>query len=328
MPSWMNRIERYGRRLIFVLAAGSVLAAGPAARAQEYPSKPVEWIIPFTAGSGADIFARTLATLMEKQLGQTVVPVNKPGGSTAIGVSYVLGQPADGHVLFSNSSTLSLFIGHKLSQGSSPLQPADIKPVYRIDGLPILLVVPADSPFATLEDFVEFAKTNPNQLKIGGAGRNSTHHFAALNFAKAADLKYAWVPYEGGADSVVALLGKNIDGIFSTFDNVEQHIAAGTLRALAVASQDRSLLPQTPTFTELGYNVEVRLWRGIFVRAGVPEAVVAKLEDAIQKSLADPEWAAFMEKFKLQPFYAGTDEFSTFFKGEVENARVYFGEAQ
>lgn len=294
----------------------------------DYPNKSIEWVIPFSPGSGADVFARELAKIMGQNIGQTMVATNKPGGSTSSGVNYVLGKPADGYTLFNNSSTLSLYLGKSLVDGNPPFSVDKIKPVYRIDGLPILLVVPSDSPYKSVDDFVKYAKANPKKLKIGGAGKYSTQHYAALNFEDVSKVKFAWVPFDGGADSVVALLGKNLDGIFTTYDNVKQHIASGKLKPLAVASDKRQISPDIPTFKELGYNIEVVLWRGIFVPSGVPDEVVTKLEEAIDKSLKTPEWEAFMKKFELQPFYAKSGEFSKFFKEEVSNAQTYFKDIQ
>jgi tripartite-type tricarboxylate transporter receptor subunit TctC len=322
--SSLSRAALVASTLLMTMSVSAFVEQAKANQEERYPVGPVEWVIPFTPGSGADIFARTLSKLVEKNLGQQITAINKPGGSTSVGVHYVLSGPADGSRLFNNSSTLSLYLGHKLNTGDAPFKPADIQPVYRIDGLPVLLVVPSDSPFKTVQEFVDYAKANENKLKIGGAGRNSTQHFAALNFAEVSGTKFAWVPFNGGADSVVALLGHNLDGIFSTYDNVEQHLAAGTLKALAAASPERTVSPDIPTFKELGYPVVVLLWRGIFVKAGVPDNLVSALENAIARSLEDPEWTEFVTKFKLQPFYAKRAEFETFFNSEIEKARAYF----
>lgn len=314
--------------LLILISVMSVISIGyttaSADNLKPYPNQSIEWIVPFAPGSGADIFARSLAQIMEKNIGQNIVVSNKAGGSTSIGVNYVLGKSADGHTIFNNSSTLSFYLGKQMADGKSPFAVSDIKPIYRIDGLPIILVVSADSQFDNVKDFVTYAKKNPKKLKMGGVGKFSTQHFASLVFADTAKVQYGWVPFDGGAPSVVSLLGKNIDGIFSTYDNVKQHIQAGKLKTLAAASNERIISPDIPTFKESGYDIEILLWRGIFTKAGVPDGVVDKLENAIEKSLNDPKWSEFLKKFELQPFYAKSKEFSQFFKNEVTKATEYF----
>ncbi|MDN5348365.1 MAG: putative tricarboxylic transport rane protein [Clostridia bacterium] len=337
MNKSLARIIVVAGLMIFVFAlagcGGGLGSKGPAGKGAEkapasaptaketFPSKSIQWIVPFSPGSGADIFARTLAKVTEKYIGQNFVCENKPGGSTAVGVSYVLSQPADGYSIFNNSSTLTFLI----AAGQAPFTMDDLTGIARINGDPCMLVVNSKSQFKAAQDLVDYAKKNPGKLKMGGMGSGSTHHYVGTRFADLAGFKFTWIPYEGGKDSVVALLGGNIDAIIATTSNVQAQIQSGNLRGLAISMPERSqAYKDVPTFKELGYDVEFMLWRGVFTKKGVPEDRIAALESAFKKALEDPEWKQYMKKFRQESYWAGSKDFTEFCKKQVASAKEFF----
>src|SRR5690606_39095529 len=160
----------------------------------DYPNKEIEWVIPFSPGSGADVFARTLIKLTEKHLGQTIIPVNKEGGSTAVGVSYVLSKPADGYTLFSHSTTLP----YTIASGQLPFTAEEIQGINRINADVKTLAVNASSDIQSFEDLIAKAKSKPGSIKIGGVGTKSWSDVFYNKMIQGAGIEATCVPYDGG----------------------------------------------------------------------------------------------------------------------------------
>lgn len=304
-------------RTIGLLAALAALGTAVPASAQDYPTKPVEWVIPFSPGSGADTFARTLINVTEKVLGEKLVPVNKDGGGTAIGVAYTLARPADGYTLFSQSDTVVL----GLTGGQWPVKAEDVQPVARINADYKTLVVPKNSPLKTYKDFVAAAKERPGGIKIGGVGAKSWSSFFVNKVSKGADIQLSYVPYDGGSNVVSAVVGENIDAAVVTSSNVNSLVDSGELRMLAHSLGDRTPeRPDVPTFKEEGHaDIDNDLlWRGVFVKTGTPEPVLAKLSAAFEQALKDPTWTEYMKQQRQVEAFMPYQEFTEYFKAQVE----------
>ncbi|WP_274626274.1 Bug family tripartite tricarboxylate transporter substrate binding protein [Arvimicrobium flavum] len=301
---------------IAVALLGALGWAAPS-QAQEYPAKPINWVIPFSPGSGADTFARTLITATEQVLGQKIVPVNKDGGGTAIGVAYSLAQAADGYTVFSQSDTVVLGI----TGGQWPVKGEDVQPIARINADYKTLVVPKNSPLKSYKDFVAAAKANPGSLKVGGVGSKSWSSFFVDKVSKGADIKVTYVPYDGGSGVVSAVLGENIDAAVVTSSNVNAQVDAGDLRMLALSLGERAAdRPDVPTFVEEGHkdiDGEV-LWRGVFAKAGTPEPVLEKLSAALQQATKDPRWQEYMKQQRQQDAYMDHKAFAEYFKAQLD----------
>lgn len=290
------------------------------AQADNFPERPVNLIVPFTAGSGADVFARTLAKAAEKHLGQQIVVENKPGGSGAIAISYVLSQPADGYTIATHSRTLSLL----LAGGEVPFGVDDLDYIIRVNGESSSLMVPKDSPFQTLEDFIRYAKERPGELKVGGPGTGSFHHMVAMEFRSMAGIDFTWVPFEGGKEAVLAALGGHVDAVQATASNGKASIDSGDLRILASTSEERSeFLPDVPTYKEGGVDLVEILWRGVVTKAGVPEERIARLEEAFRKAMEEPEWEKYMADFAQEKAYLNSADFSDYIRKEVANTKTF-----
>lgn len=303
-------------KILQAAAAIAILVFPGQLQAQEYPEKPINWVIPFSPGSGADTFARTLISAAEDVLKQTIVPVNKEGGGTAIGVAYTLAQPADGYTLFSQSDTVVLGI----TAGQWPVKAEDVQPVARINADYKTLVVPKNSPLKTYKDFIAAAKANPGGLKVGGVGSKSWSSFFVDKVSKGAGIKVTYVPYDGGSKVVSAVLGENIDAAVVTSSNVSAQVDSGDLRMLALSlgkrAEDR---PDVPTFAEEGHadiDNDV-LWRGVFVKTGTPEPVLQKLSDTFEQAIKDPRWEAYMKQQRQQPAFMPYKEFTSYFKSQI-----------
>lgn len=309
----MKFVKSLGMTMTVVATMG--LAAS--AEAQEYPEKPINWVIPFSPGSGADTFARTLISATEKVLGQKIVPVNKDGGGTAIGVAYSLAQPADGYTVFSQSDTIVLGV----TGGQWPVKGEDIQPVARINADYKTIVVPKNSTIKTYKDFLAAAKANPGGLKVGGVGAKSWSSFFVDKLQKGGDFKVTYVPYDGGSGVVSAVLGENLDAAVVTSSNVNAQVDSGDLRMLAQSMSERVAdRPDVPTFAEEGHadiDGDV-LWRGVFAKAGTPTPVLEKLSVALEQALQDPRWLEYMKQQRQLDAFMGPQEFTTYFKAEID----------
>lgn len=308
-------IRRKALGLLGALGAG-LLMAGSAAQAQEYPSKEIQWIIPFSAGSGADTFARTLIAATEDVLGVSIVPVNREGGGTAIGTAAASMQAPDGYTLFSQSDTLAL----GLSKGEWPVTVDNVQAVARINADYKVLMVPAASPFQSFEEFVAYAKANPGKVRMGGVGSRSWSSAFVRKMTGAAGIEVTYVPYDGGSKVVSAILGENIDAAVITSSNINAQVDAGEIRMLAQSLGDRvPERPDVPTFKEMGLSQidgDV-LWRGVFAPAGTPDEVLARLSAAFEQAIKDERWRAYMAKQKQQDAFMDHTTFDAFFRARV-----------
>ena len=313
----MKFVKSLGLAMTVVVSMGFAQTA----QSQDYPAKPINWVIPFSPGSGADTFARTLIRVTEQELGQKIVPVNKEGGGTAIGVAYSLAQPADGYTVFSQSDTVVLGV----TAGQWPVKAEDIQPIARINADYKTIVVPKNSPLKTYKDFVAAAKANPGGLKVGGVGSKSWSSFFVDKLQRGADIKVTYIPYDGGSGVVSAVLGENIDAAVVTSSNVNAQVDSGDLRMLAQSLGERVTDRQdVPTFAEEGYadiNGEV-LWRGVFAKTGTPAPVLEKLSAALEKAIKNPVWQEYMTQQRQLEAFMGPDEFNEYFKAQIEEFTV------
>ena len=305
------------RRTLAAATAAALTLGATASWAQDaYPAEEIEWIIPFSAGSGADTFARTLIQATEDVLGTSIVPMNREGGGTAIGVAAAVSQEADGYTLFNQSDTLAL----GLSTGDWPVSVDDIQAVARINADFKTLIVPGNSPFDSYEDFVTYAQENPGEIRLGGVGSRSWSSFFANKLSEGSEIEFTYVPYDGGSDVVSAVLGENIDAAVITSSNVNAQVDSGDLKMLAQSLSERTEeRPDVPTFYELGLeNIQDDiLWRGVFAPAGTPEDVLQTLSEAFEQATQDPRWQEYMEQQQQQDAFMGYREFDEFFRKAV-----------
>jgi tripartite-type tricarboxylate transporter receptor subunit TctC len=284
----------------------------------KFPEKQITLIVPYAAGGGTDATARALAKAAEKHLGQPIGVVNKTGGSAVVGISEVANAKADGYTIIMNANEIAL-LPH---MGLTPITYKDFEQVAHINFDPSALTVPADAPYDTVEEFIEYAKENPGKIRVGGTGKGGIWHLGSASIEKAADIKLNYVPFEGAAPAKTALLGGHIEAITVSPAEVFAQVEAGELKTLGVLADERSpIMPDVPTFKEAGFEANVGVWRAIDAPADTPAEVVKVLADAFEKATKDKEFVDFMEKNGLGIIFKGTDEY----KDLVAKDHEYFG---
>lgn len=275
------------------MLTGLVLAAGlsvPAFADTAYPSKPITIVVPFPPGGLADTVARPLAQSMAEELKQSVLVENKGGAGGAIGIGHAAKAAPNGYTaLLSLSSMTTLPVADTLL-GRTPLfQMSQLTPIARITADPTVLVVNADSPWKTIDDFIKDVRAKPGTYAFGSSGNYGTMHVPFEMLKSQAKLNMLHVPYTGAGPALVGLLGGHVHAVSTGPATVLGQIKSGKLRALAHwGSGPLAALPGVPSLTEAGYPVEYAQWSGLFVPAGTPPAVVDKLRDAARKAVEDP----------------------------------------
>lgn len=260
---------------------GALLAVGTAASAQTYPSKTIEWVVPYPAGGGTDVVARTLAEAMGKSLGQTLIINNKPGAATNIGADYVARAKADGYTIMSaDTATLAAnpFLYSKLSYSAEK----DFAPIGLTVRFPMILVVNPQIPAKNMSEFMAWAKAQkaPNYA-TPGAG--SPHHLATELFRERSGIPFTHVPYRGAAPAVQDVVAGQVPFMFVDTASGYQFITSGKLRAIGIASPQRvKNFEDIPTLQEQGLKgFEAYAWQGLVAPAATPKDVIAKLNTAL-----------------------------------------------
>lgn len=286
-----------------------------------YPDKPIRLIVPYTPGGGADTNSRMLAQPMSVILGQPIVIENRPGASGVVGAMAVLQAPADGYTVFFDAFPYAV----NAVMRDLPFDPVrDMIPVSQAINMPLILVVPAASPFKTVKDLVDFAKANPDKLDYGSYGAGGAAHLAAELLQRDAGIKWTHVPYKGGAQAIADVLAGRLGGYFSNPITALPHLKSGKLRALGTTGAARmEALPEVPTFEELGYpGFRVVEWNGFFVAKGTPATSIERLAKAINESTKDPAVKARMGSMGIEPVGNTPEQFTTFLQGEIKQWRA------
>jgi tripartite-type tricarboxylate transporter receptor subunit TctC len=299
-----------------LLATASLLASG-AARADDWPSRPVELIVPFTAGGGSDLLARILGDGLAKRLGQPFVVINRPGANTNIGMLAVARAKPDGHTLLIASVGLAANPSLYTKLGFDPL--ADLAPITLLANSPTVLVVPPSLPVASLPEFIAYAKAHPGELNYGSYGVGSGPHLATELFMAMTGTKLVHIPYGGGGPAAVAAMTNQVQALFASVLPVLGMVRGEKLKAIAIAAEHRSpLLPDVPTFAESGLDYRTGTWFGLLAPARTPAAIVATLH---RETVAVLHEAAAHDRLAEQgaEIVANTpDEFRAFARDETE----------
>ena len=252
-----------------------------------YPNKPVLLVVPWPPGAGTDVVHRAAARLAEIELGKTIVVQNKPGAAGVIGSREIENAAPDGYLIGGMASTVLL-------TQYTALSPTDWKkyePVAMLTFDPAGLAVRVDSPMKNLRDFIEYARANPGQVKVGNSGAGGFHHVSAALLENTAGIKLLNVPYKGSSDSVVATMGGQIDAVSADTSALYAQLQTGKLRLLGLASKDRHpMFPDVPTYAEQGLDIQIGVRRLVVTPKGTPAAIVSRLEKAYLKAAADPQF--------------------------------------
>ena len=289
-----------------LLIAAVFAAAATAALAQKFPDgRQIEMTVMFGAGSAADVTARTLAEGMSKELAVSVVAVNRPGSGGAAGYQHVAQQRPDGYSIVWNSNSIST----NYHAGILPFDFHAFDPVARAAIEIPVLAVRFDAPWRTLKELLDHAKANPGKVRVGNSGVGSHTHLAASALFATADADEIEVPF-GQAQAVVHLLSGRIDATVQLPAAVVAHVKSQDLRVLAVLGSRRApVFPDVPTAEELGYPVALDMWRGVAAPKGTPRAVIARLEDAVRRTVESREFAVAGETVGFTPAFLPADKF-------------------
>lgn len=311
--NWMGR---GGRAL---LAAALVLAGHAGAWAEKaYPDRPIRLVVPFAAGGGQDLFARTLLPRLGEVLGKPVVVDNRGGAAGNIGAAAVAGAVPDGYTLLLGTAAT-----HGMNQALFKQMPFDanssFEPVALIAEVPLVLVTNPVVPARDVKELVAYLRAEPGKSAYGSSGTGAPLHLAGELFKKAADVQILHVPYKGSGPAIVDLVAGRTIMMFDTFAATNAHVKAGSLRRLAVASPRRSrAAPELPTLREQGYAVEAYSWSGIFAPAGTPRPVVDKLAQAFAKVLSEPAIQQRLYDMGFEPVtQSGPEQLRGFVKDEL-----------
>lgn len=288
-----SRIQRARLQLISGMAIGVALLAAPfqAAQAQaDFPAKPIRLIVPFPPGGGTDMVARAVAQKMGTMNKWNIIVDNRPGAGGNLGVDAAAKASPDGYTLVVGQ-TSNIAINPSL-YAKLPYDPLkDLVPVALVSSAPVVMATGMNSKYKKFEDVVAAAKSKPGELTLGYSGNGTVSHLAGELAQKAAGIELRNVPYKGAAQAMTDLMGGNIDLYMSALPTLLGHVRSGKLRPVAVTSLKRSpQLPDTPTLAELGYkDFEASTWYGVLAPKGTPDAVVARLNKAVNDALAQPD---------------------------------------
>ena len=306
-----------------VLAAGTA-AAGACllgrARAQPaYPTKPITVIVPYAPGGQGDVFARLVGERLTRVLGQPMVVDNRPGGSGALGARLVAKAPGDGYTLLLGQ-TGEMAVNRSAMKNPGYDSMADFRAVALVGNAPLVMAAPASAPFNSLGELLQLARSKPGSVSYASSGTATPGHLAAAALALATRTEMAHIPYKGAGQAITDLIGGQVQFFFSSASAIMSHVKGGRVKALAVSSPRRlAALPNVPTVAEAAVpGFDFSLWGGYFAPRQTPDAVVGRLNEEINKVLAEPDLRARFEAegSAIEPMTAA--RFESFVRAEID----------
>ncbi len=309
-------MRKFRSRLALTVLPLLLLAANPAF-ALDYPTKPIELIVPFSPGGTTDNIARLLARqFAETWPQQPVVVNNRPGGGSTIGTAVAAKAAPDGHTVLVSTIAYAISAGLR----KTPYDPVkSFDPVTQISEIPLMLVVHKSLPVNSVKELVELAKKNPGKLDYASSGAGTSPHLAGEMFKTMAGIDMVHVPYKGNAPVQNALLGGHVKIHFGLLPAFLPHVKAGTLKVLAVTTAKRlNSLPDVPTVAELGYpGFEISSWQGLLVPAGTPKEIIHKLRAEVVKTIETPAIRKRMLSEGAEPVGSTPEQFRKHLQSEI-----------
>jgi tripartite-type tricarboxylate transporter receptor subunit TctC len=315
------------RRFAVPLLAAVLALVSTAIRAQNYPNQPIRMIIPSTPGGGTDSIGRLISTKLAEMNGWTVVPTNRPGAGTALGLAEAAkANPAGYDLVIGQTDNVSL-IPLLLKVTYDPQK--DLTPVALAATTPMVLVVPEQSRFKTLNDAIAAAKAAPDKITYGTSGTGGSAHFSMELLQAAAGFKMRHVPYKGSSPALTDVVGGHVDLVASSISSATSLIQGGKIRALAVTSPKRNAaLPDVPSVAELGYkDFAFNTYYGVFGPAGLPPPLVTKLNADINKILQSADVRATMHTQGLEPAPTTPEEFAKLIRVDIQKSKEIIASA-
>jgi tripartite-type tricarboxylate transporter receptor subunit TctC len=304
------------KKLAFVLIAAAAGLLSATLRADDYPTRPVTLVAVFGPGSASDTICRVVADKLSPALGQPVIVEDRPGADGALAALYVRHQPADGYtLLMGTNSPLSAdpFIHKDLNY--DPIK--DFVPITRVGSFTLMLVINPKLPIHSIQELVDYARANPGQLSF--ASGNTAGIVGGHTLAKWAEISMLHVPYKTTGPALSDIIAGRVSMMFADFTTAMPHVAAGTVRPLAVSRIQRSsLYPDLPTLDEAGIKgFDLDAWAGVVARTGTPGAVVTKLNRELRKVIDSPDVQARLKNIGFEGFSSTPEELGAFMKVQL-----------
>jgi putative tricarboxylic transport membrane protein len=273
-----------------------------------------------SAGAPLDVMMRQLGKQLGELFGRTFVVDNRPGGAGVVAMAALANQPADGYNILSTTSSMSF----TMATGRVPFEPANFTVLPAIEAEPSAVAVRADSRFKTLKEVMDDLRDRPNGLTVGGFSSAGFHQFVFYRLQQEGKFKSVWVPFKGGQEAGLALLGGHIDVAIMTPSSAPAQIRNGDIRLLGISSERRTeYFPDVPTFKEQGYDVVEAIWRGVMVKAETPRTVVDALVSAIETVKQTQEWKDVARTNLQSPVSISLDEMQRRVADEVSTYRDF-----
>jgi tripartite-type tricarboxylate transporter receptor subunit TctC len=303
-----------------LIASAAIAAAMPQPAMAEpgYPSKPIRMIVPFAPGGSTDVVARILGAELKNELGQTVIIENKPGAGGNIGGDLAAKSAPDGYTILMAAAGPTVINPSLYSK--MPYDPIkDLAPVTMLVREHNLMAINPSIPAKTLQEFIAYAKSKPNEVNFGSPGNGSPAQLAGQLMNQTAGLKMVHVAYKGSGPAVVDLVAGHISMMIDNMPALLPHVQSGKLRAIAVPSESRaSAMPDVPTFAEAGMkDFVITAWKGVMVPAGTPPAIVNKLQASMAKIMAKPDIRKRMIEMGAEPVANTPEQFGAVIKKET-----------
>ena len=304
-----------------IIGVAALTLAGALAtqvHAQAWPTKPVKYVVPFAPGGVSDGVARLIALHLGEKLGQPVIVENKPGVSGIVGTQAAARSPADGYTLIGGTITthaVNPFFSRNL--GYEPVR--DFVPVNLVGMVSNALVVPADSRFNSVQQIIAELKAKPDSLTYGTAGPGTSQHLSGQLFQNITQTRMRQIVYKGGSQAMVDLVGGQIDMVFETVAAARPMIDGKRVKVLGVTSKNRlPTMPDAPSLAEAGVpGFEMQSWQGVFAPAGIPKAVVDRLDKEIASVVAMPDVKEKLRNLGVEPDGRSSERFAEFQRAEI-----------
>ena len=311
----MNRESGIGS---LILLCGALLAAAPAAQAQQYPTRPIRFVVPFAPGGSTDTLARTIGVKLADAVGQQVVIDNRAGGNGDLGMMIAAQAPADGHTL-----VLGYIANLAIAPSLNPKMPydpvKDYAPITQVATSPNVMTANAGVPVKSLKELVALAKARPGAVNFASTGVASVGHLTGELLNTLAGMKMTHVPYKGGGAAIIGLLSGEVQVMFTGFSAAMPHIKSGKIRSLAVTGARRSpALADVPTIAEQGFpGVEATAWYGVLAPARTPRPVIGRLHGEIVKILQLPDVTQRLGNLGFEIVGSTPEQLAAYMKTEI-----------
>ena len=301
-------MKSFRRLAVLGVALGALISGAASARADDYPTRPVKWIVGYPAGGSTDILARIFGQWLSDRLGQQFIIENRPGGGNNIGTEAVINSPPDGYTVLlvnpANAINTTLYVNLKFDFLR------DIAPVAGFIRVPNVMEVNPDVPAKSVAEFISYAKANPGKINMASSGNGTSIHLSGELFKLMTGVDLVHVPYRGSAPALTDLLGGQVQVMFDNMPSSIEHIRAGKLRALGVTTDVRSkALPDVPTVSETVKGYEGSAWFGMGVPKGTPKEVIDKLNREINAAFKDEKMLAKLAELGGIPMPGTPEEF-------------------